>query len=629
MASLGHDSAAPLRYSKPRRRRGSLHVDLGALALRMPVWAWIALIVAGSTFLRIVSGRQTAAPWIFPDELVYSELGKSFAATGHFAVRGEPFSVLSFGPLYPVVLSPIYRLAQSAPQAYELVKALNAVMISTAAIPVYFIARRLTGRRSALIVAGLSVALPSVIYTTKVMTESLAYPLFLCAVLGMFRVVERPTLSRQLVCCGVIGLAALTRVQMAALLPVLVASDLSIAALEARASGRRVGTALRSSARALWFVIWAPIAGITLIVALRSRSGFAPAHLLGTHTPSGRHFDPVQTLVSMLYHLADLDLYVGIIPLAATIVLFLTRVSADDRRRVRRFAVVTSLTTVSLLFVTAVYLATLPASQPGAHLSRVYDRYVFYVVPLILAAFFGWVERGLPRPQRLALPAAALAGLLPLTLPYSDLLHGREWGVNSSNVALVPWGILRLATHASITPWICLYAFAFAFMFLRVGSARARTLVLVLVTNLALIDMAVQIGNASVAAKAARYGRAPTADWIDRSVGRDARVVAIWSGRARPDWRGWYGIWENQVMNRKVGAVYHLRGAMPYDAPGTRLLMRGGVLRLRGNPLRAQYVLTDRWLPIEGRRIAADPRTRMVLYRVAGPVRLRRSAQRQ
>jgi len=116
-------------------------------------------------------------------------------------------------------------------------------------------------------------------------------------------------------------------------------------------------------------------------------------------------------------------------------------------------------------------------------------------------------------------------------------------------------------------------------------------------------------------------GRAPTADWIDRAVSRDARVVAIWSGRARPDWRGWYGIWENQMLNRKVGAIYHLGAAMPYDAPGTRLRARDGVLRLRGRPLRAEYVLTDRWLPIVGRRVAADPRTRMVLYRVAGPVR--------
>jgi hypothetical protein len=595
-------------------------VALRALAVQMPVWVWITLIMVGSTALRVVSGVQTAAPWIFPDELIYSELGKSFAATGHFAVRGEPFSILSFGPLYPIVLSPIYRLAAGAPQAYELVKAFNAVLISTAAVPAYFIARRLVGRQSGVIVAGLSVALPSVIYSTKVMTESLAYPLFLWALLAMFRVVERPTPSRQLMVCVVIGLAAVTRVQMIVLLPVLVASDFWIAALEARASGRRVARALRNSLRALWLVIWVPIACIAGLVALQG-PGASHASVLGTHSPSGNAIDPGRVGVSMLYHLADLNLYVGIVPFAAAIVLFLVRRTGEDRRHVRRFAVITSLTTAGLLFVTGVYLTTLPASQPGAHLARVYDRYVFYVVPLILAAFFGWIERGVPRPRRIALPAAAVATLLPLTLPYADLLHGREWGVSSSNVALVPWALLRLATHTSVIPFVLMYALAFAFAFLRVHPSRVRTLVLVLVLNLAVMGMVVQIGNTALASKAAKYGRAPTPDWIDLAVGPGGRVVAIWSGRAQPDWRGWYAIWENQMLNRSIGAVYHLGTAMPYDAPGTRLRAHDGFLTLRGKPLRADYVLTDRWLPLNGRRIAVDPRTRMVLYRVAGAVR--------
>jgi hypothetical protein len=586
----------------------------------VPVWVWIALIVTGSTLLRIASGRQTAAPWIFPDELVYSELGKSFAATGHFAVRGEPFSALSFGPLYPVVLSPIYRLAATAPQAYELVKALNALMISTAAIPAYFIARRLVGRRSGVIVAALSVLLPSLVYSTKVMTESLAYPLFLCALLAMFRVVERPTLSRQLVVCVVIGLAALTRVQMIVLLPALVASDLCIAALEARASGRRIGTALRNSLRALWLAVWLPIAAVIGLVALQSRD---PSHasVLGTHNPSGKTIDLGRVVVSMLYHLADLDLYVGILPFAAAIVLFLSRVSGDDGRRIRRFAVVTSMTVAGLLFVTAVYLTTLPDSQPGAQEARIYDRYVFYVVPLILVAFFGWIEQGGPRPRKLSIAAASVAAVLPLTLPYSDLLNDGSWGVNSSNVALVPWAMLRLIANVSVVPFVFLYACACAYAFVRVSPWRVRRLVRLVVLNLAVVGMAVHVGNSAVAANAAKYGRAPTADWVDRAVGPGGQVTAIWSGRAT--WKRWYGIWENQILNRTVRGVYHLGVEMPYDAPGTGLRLRDRNLMLRGKRLRASYVLTDRRLAINGRLVATDARTRMVLYRVAGPVTVR------
>ena len=51
------------------------------------------------------------------DELVYSELAKSFAASGHFEIRGAP-SGGSYGFVYPVLISPAYRLFDSVPDAY-------------------------------------------------------------------------------------------------------------------------------------------------------------------------------------------------------------------------------------------------------------------------------------------------------------------------------------------------------------------------------------------------------------------------------------------------------------------------------------------------------------------------------
>ena len=45
----------------------------------------------------------------------------------------------------------------------------------------------------------------------------------------------------------------------------------------------------------------------------------------------------------------------------------------------------------------------------------------------------------------------------------------------------------------------------------------------------------------------------PHRDWIDRAVGRDAQVAAIWSGNTDR-----YAIWENEFFNRCVGKVYDL-----------------------------------------------------------------------
>ena len=54
----------------------------------VPAWAWLTAIVAGSTVFRALAARGMPGPFIFIDELIYSELAKSFAAGGHFLVRG-------------------------------------------------------------------------------------------------------------------------------------------------------------------------------------------------------------------------------------------------------------------------------------------------------------------------------------------------------------------------------------------------------------------------------------------------------------------------------------------------------------------------------------------------------------
>ena len=89
-----------------------------------------------------------------------------------------------------------------------------------------------------------------------------------------------------------------------------------------------------------------------------------------------------------------------------------------------------------LVLLAALY-STRP--RPTPHL---FERYVFYVAPLALIALLVWIERGLPRP-RSAVAIAIVAAFLPLAIPYGDLFDGREWGVSSSTVALVPWARLK------------------------------------------------------------------------------------------------------------------------------------------------------------------------------------------
>src|SRR5262249_10272665 len=83
-------------------RGGALPRPGPAGAVRaVPAWIWLTLIVAASTVLRAALSRKLPGPFIFVDELIYAELGRSFATGGHFLVRDVPTS--GYGVVYPVL----------------------------------------------------------------------------------------------------------------------------------------------------------------------------------------------------------------------------------------------------------------------------------------------------------------------------------------------------------------------------------------------------------------------------------------------------------------------------------------------------------------------------------------------
>ena len=127
-------------------------------ALAIPAWFWLAGIVVVSIAVRVALARRIVAPWIMIDEIVYSELAKSFASSGHFLVRDVPSH--GYGFVYPVLIAPAWRVFGAVPDAYAAAKAINAVVMSLAAIPAYFLARRLFRPPLALVAAAAHGARP-------------------------------------------------------------------------------------------------------------------------------------------------------------------------------------------------------------------------------------------------------------------------------------------------------------------------------------------------------------------------------------------------------------------------------------------------------------------------------------
>lgn len=537
-------------------------VGARSLVRAVPVWAWLAALVAVSSGIRILLARGMVAPWIMVDEIVYSELAKSFAATGHFSIRGASAGT-SYGFVYPVLISPAYRLA-SLPDAYAAAKAINSVLMSLAAIPAYLLARRVLNQWLALAAAVLSVAIPSLVYTGTLMTENAFYPLFLCIALVLVLMLERPTTWNQLLVLALCALAYATRQQaLTAFAGVLTAPLL----LGRRRLGRFRTLYLSAAALAVAALV------------VEGARGKSPISFLGAHQTAGHHHYAVVPVAKwLLWHVAELDLYLGVVPVIAFVLLVFEWRKLDARQRA--FMAGASALTAWLI----VYAAG-KATYPG--IARVEERNTFYVAPFFFIALLLWVQLGARRPHATTVAVALAAGLLVATLPYPRLLGPQT---TSDTLGLVPWWKLHeqhdLGLH---NVWLVatLCALGAAALFVLVPQRWALALPLLVLVYFAYVAQPVQNRTtlASRNARAAGIGAVPD-DWLDRAVGRDANIALLWAGRTDQ-----HVVWENAFFNRSVGPIYYLEqpfpggfASAPFSSPAVseRLLLSDGSLDFRG-----------------------------------------------
>jgi hypothetical protein len=168
-------TTVPVQSSGTHVRRRSLIDRLLAI---FPI---VALALTVLVFY-LVEAWTRKTPWVFTDELEWTQISRSIASTGHAARRGQP---LFFKSLYAYVIAPFWWI-HSTSTAYAAIKYANAVMMSLAAIPTYLLSRMLVSRRAAVIVAVAAVAIPGMAYSTSIVPESLAYPYFaLCSWLAV------------------------------------------------------------------------------------------------------------------------------------------------------------------------------------------------------------------------------------------------------------------------------------------------------------------------------------------------------------------------------------------------------------------------------------------------------------
>ena len=393
-----------------------------ARAVAVPAWLWVAGIVVVSASLRIALAHRMVAPWIMVDELVYSELAKSFASHGQFPRPRSPER--GYGLVYPVLIAPAWRLFGPIPDVYTAAKAINGVLMSLAAIPAYLLARRLLPARLSLAVAALTVLVPSMLYTGMLMTENAFYPLFLVVALVLVLTLERPTPRRQLALLALCAIAFETRAQAVAL----VAAS-GHGAAPARAIERR---GLRRTVRR-FAVLYGTLAGGAIVALLATAArGQSPLRLLGAYrAATSSNYTVSGILHYLLYHVAELDLYLGIVPFAALLAIWLAPRAGSPA--VRAF-------TAASLALTVWLVAEVAAFASQSFVARIEERNLFYLAPLALIALLGFAADGIvPRgaaagPDR-GRPRRRAAGLHPL-----HALHHDERGLRHVRAAALVVG---------------------------------------------------------------------------------------------------------------------------------------------------------------------------------------------
>jgi len=606
---LSHDPLSHDRGSDPGTRPSRPWLDWTRW---IPAGVWLFGIVAVSWAVQFLLARRVVAPWIMVDELVYSDMARSFAATGHFLIRGVH---ANYGVVYPAILAIPYRIFGSIFDVYSAAKVIDSLLISLSALPAYFLARRVLRSSTALVAAALAVALPSLAYAGMLMTENAFYPLFLLLVLALVRMLERPTALRQLLVLVLCGGAFLTRTQAVALVPAVLVAPLLLAWIE-RGRARRLSS-------------FVPLYGLTCLAALAVVTselvrGRSPAAALGNYSQtSGGHYQAWPAFKWLLFHVGELDLALFAVPFAAAIVLVASARHLD--RAVRVYVAAATSVTVLLVVEVAVF---------ASHYSqRVEERNLFYVMPLFLIALLVWIERGQPRPPRATVAAAALAAALPGVVPFSTLLSGVS--SESDTFGLQPWWYLqnRAVGGSSVALVAVLVCAGLAGCFLYLPRRLAPGLPALVAAGFLLTWLPLElwyfgVPNASVGALRQGIGTQHRRDWIDARVGGKANVAFLASTTSNPA-----AVQQNEFWNRSVRRVYNLTptpfgGGMP--ELHARVDTRTGLVVSGGKPIDAAYVLTDAGTAVVGKVVARDDNLasgngiRLVLYRVSGRPRLAR-----
>jgi hypothetical protein len=575
-------------------------------------WAGLTLaaVVIAAVAVRIVLVDGIKAPVVLCDEFIYANIAKNLADHGRYLFRGEP---IRQSYLYPLMLAPAW-FWHSMGTTYALAKAVTATSMTLVAIPAYLWGRRMIDPIYALLAAVLTLLLPVFFYSGILMTEGVAFPTFVLAVYAIAVALERTTLFSQVAAFAAILLAVSVRFQGVVLFLVIPTAFLVKLLLDRQAGVGR--DRLLLWARRLWPTGVLLIGGLVVYVLYQVTRGAPLAGGLGAYQTLGQaHYPLGPTVRWSIRHLAELGLAVGFVPMSALIVLmWLALRRRPTTEAERAFLAVVPAAMLWVLVEVGAFAATVTPF--------VFERYTFYLEPLLLIGFAVWLGRGLPRPRVGTAVAVATPGLLLLTLNLRTAIVPDA--VNGVTVASLYGFSERLPGGIQELRWaIVAGGLLAAFLFALCARPIARIALAALLAVYLGAAFRITFNDIRAASLTTRAAAGSDASWVVRAAGRGRKAVYVntpTAGVAPSN-----VLLETEFWNPNVTSVYSV-GATEicqlYETPTTTNVDSG---RLSPPvPDGIDLAIVPREVPFSGRLVAEGGPSdeRLGLYRIGPNLRV-------
>ena len=573
--------------------RGALERFLAAVPL-LTVFVWFFLLYAWQAWL-------VPGPYIFVDELRYTQIARSLAEGGDVMRRGYP---VGLDTLAEVFTAPAWLL-DDVDAAYDLAKYIGVAAMSATVFPAYGLARMLVSTRWALFAAAASVAVPALTYSSLLLEEPFAYPIATLAFYLIVRAVARGEPGAY----GAAGAVSLVAPFVRGELAVLPAIFAFTAALVAWRSPR--ARAWRAD-WTRWDKAGAAVLALGLVIAVNS--AFAQASFTwesATGDYKGRMIE------YGLWAGGALTIGIGIVPVLVGLAL-LARPRGEPRTPEQ--SAFRALLAVSLVFI-GLYTAAKAAHLSTVFGTRVAERNLIYLVPLLFAATAVWLER-----PRLRLHALALAaGFVLLLLVTTPLILDFPY-FEAPGYSILVAGNRDLALSTATLETLVLVAFAVAVTLVVLASVLRERLPLAsraLVVAIAAVVFAFNgtgvlyalYGSRQAADRLMRHFPDPP-DWIDETTGG---AETLYLGKQIVDPNGVHLI---EFWNRSIAQVWSVEGT----APGPGRVVTPDLATAEGELFPdpgVPYVVTEPGIDVVGRVVARRGGWR--LFRVEPPLRLTNS----